>query len=118
MIKATREQAKTAKEKTVEYTKDPLILGEFEDDGNSHLPTERSSFSVSQLQNLAVVYFDNQETDDCKKVFDKGKYNLIGRASLVDENPGYATKDTHINEVKQILDKKACPPLVINSILW
>ena len=71
-----------------------------------------------QLQNLDVCYFDNQETDDCKKVFDKGKYNVIDQASLVDEKPGYATKDTHINEVKQILDKKACPPLVINSILW
>ena len=102
MIKATREQAKTAKEKTVEYTKDPLILREFEDDGNSHLPTERSYCSVSQLQNLAVVYFDNQETDDCKKVFDKGKYNVIDQASLVDEKPGYSTKDTHLNEAKYI----------------
>ena len=71
-----------------------------------------------QLQNLDVCYFDNQETDDCKKVFDKGKYNLIGRASLVDEKPGYATKDTHINEVKQTIDKKACHPLIIKSIVW
>ena len=95
------EQAKTTKDKTVDSTKDPLILREFEADGNSHLPTERSSFSMSQLQNLAVVYFDNQETDDRKKVFDKGKYNVIDQASLVDEKPGYATKDTHLNEVKQ-----------------
>ena len=61
---------------------------------------------MSQLQNIAVVYFDNQETDDRKKVFDKGKYNVIDQASLVDEKSGYATKDTHLNEVKQTLDKK------------
>ena len=61
---------------------------------------------MSQLQNLDVVYFDNQETDDRKKVFDKGKYNVINQASLVDEKPGYATKETHLNEVKQTLDKK------------
>ena len=61
---------------------------------------------MSYLQNLSVVYFDNQETDDRKKVFDKWKYNVIHQASLVDENPGYATKDTHFNEVKQNLDKK------------
>ena len=29
MIKATTEQAKTAKEKTLDYTKDPLILRGF-----------------------------------------------------------------------------------------
>ena len=62
MIKATIEQAKTTKDKTVNSTKEPLILREFEADGNSHFPTERSSFSMSQLQNLAVVDFDNQET--------------------------------------------------------
>ena len=61
---------------------------------------------MSQLQNLAVVYFGNQETDDHKKVFDKGEYNLIDQVSLVDENPGYTTEYTHINEVKQSLDKK------------
>ena len=61
---------------------------------------------MSQLQNLAVVYFYNQETDDRKKVFDKGRYNVIYQASLVDENPVYANKDTYINEVKQTLDKK------------
>ena len=72
---------------------------------------------MSQLQNLTVVYFDNQETDDCKKLFDKGKYNLIGQASLVDENPGCATKDTHINEVKQTLEKDSWPPLKIKSIV-
>ena len=47
-------QAKTNKDKTVDSTKTHLILREFEADGNSHLPTERSSFSMSQLQNLAV----------------------------------------------------------------
>ena len=65
-----------------------------------------------------MVYFDNQETDDRKKVFDKRKYNVIDQASLADENPGYATKDTHINEVKQTLKKKAWPPLMIKSIVW
>ena len=65
---------------------------------------------MTQLQNLAVVYFDNQETDDRKKVFDKGKYNVIDQVSLVDENPGYATKDTHINEAKQTIDKKGMAP--------
>ena len=99
MIKATSEQAKTTKDKTVDFTKDPLILREFEADGNYHLPTERSSFCMSQLQNLAVAYFENQETDDRKKVFDKVKYNVIDQASLVDEKLGYATKDTHINEM-------------------
>ena len=104
------EQEKTTKDITVDSTKHPLIVREFEADGNSHLPTERSSFSMSQLQNLAVVYFENQETDDRKKVFYKGKYNVIDQASLVDENPGYATKDTHIDEAKQTLDKKRhCP---------
>ena len=73
---------------------------------------------MSQLQNLNVVYFDNQETDDGKKVFDKGKYNVIDQSSLVDENPGYATKDTHLNKVKKNLDKNACPSLMIKSILW
>ena len=73
---------------------------------------------MSQLQNLTVVYFDNQETDDRKKVFDKEKYNVIDQASLVYEKPGYATKDTHLNEVKQTIDKKACHPLIIKSILW
>ena len=72
MIKATMEQAKTTKDKTVDSTKEPLILREFEDYVNYHLPTEKTSFSISQLQNLAVVYFDNQETYDRKKVFDKG----------------------------------------------
>ena len=52
---------------------------------------------MSQLQNLDVVYFDNQETDDGKKVFDKGKYNVIDQSSLVDDKPGCATKDTHLN---------------------
>ena len=28
-------------------------------DGKSHLPTERRSFLMFQLQNLAVAYFDN-----------------------------------------------------------
>ena len=111
IIKVTMKQAKKIKDKTVDSTKDPLILRESEADGNSYLPTERSSFSMSQLQNLAVVHFDNQETDDCKKVFDKdkkeGKYNVVDQASLVDEKLGYATKDTHLNEVKQTLDKKA-----------
>ena len=78
-----------------------MILREFEADGNYHLPTERISFPLSQLQNVAVVYFDNQETDDRKKVFGKSKYNVIDQASLVDEKPGYATKDTHLNEVKK-----------------
>ena len=73
MIKATMEQAKKTKDKTVDSTKDPLILREFEADGNSHLPTERSSLPMSQLQNLAVVYFDNHKTEDRKKVFDKRK---------------------------------------------
>ena len=68
MIKSTMEQAKTNKDKTVDSTKDPLILREFEADRNSHLPTERSYFSISQSQNHAVVYFDNQETDDRKRV--------------------------------------------------
>ena len=104
------EQAKTTKDKTVDSTKDSLILREFEADGNSHLPTERSSFSMSQLKNLTVVYFENQEIDDCKKVFDKGKYNLIDQVSLVDKKPGYATKDTHLNEVKQTLYKKGTSP--------
>ena len=53
-------QAKTTKDKTVDSTKDTFILREFEADGNYHLPTERSSFSMYQLRNLAVVYFDNQ----------------------------------------------------------
>ena len=78
------EQAKTTKDKIVYSTKDPFILREFEADGNSHLPTQRRSFSMSQLQNLTVMYFENQETDDRKKVFDKGKYNVIDQASLVD----------------------------------
>ena len=73
---------------------------------------------MSQLQNLAVVYFYNQEIDDRKKLFDKGKYNVIDQASLVDENPVYATKDTHLNEVKRTLEKKAWPPLIIKSIVW
>ena len=94
------EQAQTTKEKTGDSTKEPLILRECGADGNSRMPTERGSFSMSQLQNLAAVYFDNQETYYCKKVFDKGKYNVIVQASLVDKNPGYETKDTHPNEVK------------------
>ena len=73
---------------------------------------------MSQLQKLDVVYFDNQETDDRKKVFDKEKYNVIDQASLVDEKHGYETKDTHLNEVKKYIDKKACPPLMIKSIVW
>ena len=44
---------------------------EFEAEGNSHLSTNRSYFSMYQLQNISMVYFDNQETDDRKKVFDK-----------------------------------------------
>ena len=96
------EQAQTTKEKTGDSTKEPLILREFEDYVNYHLPTERSSYSMSRLQNLAVVYFDNQETDDRKKVFEQGKYNVIDQASLVDEKPGYSTKDTHLNEAKNI----------------
>ena len=91
------EQAKTNKDKTVDSRKDPLFLMEFEADINSHVPTERSSFYISQLQNLTVVYFGNQETDERKKVFEKGKYNVIDQASLVDEKPGYETKDTHLN---------------------
>ena len=71
MIKVTMEQAKTNKDKTVDSRKDPLFLMEFEADINSHVPIERSSFYMSQLQNLTVVYFGNQETDDRKKVFDK-----------------------------------------------
>ena len=117
-MKSTMEQAKTTKDKTVDSTKDSLILREFWADGNSHLPTERSSFSMSHVQNVAVVYFDNQESDDRKKVFDKGKYNVIDQASLVDEKPGYATKDSHLNDVKQTLDKNSWPPLMIKSILW
>ena len=58
---------------------------------------------MSQLQNLAVVYFDNQETDDRRKVFNKGKFNVIDQASLVDEDTGYATKYNHLNEVKHTL---------------
>ena len=54
------EQAKTTKDKTVDSTKYPLILGEFGADGNSNLPTERISFSICQLQNLTVMYFENQ----------------------------------------------------------
>ena len=65
------DQAKTTRDKKVDSTKKILILREFEADGNFHLPTERTSFSISQLQNLAVVYFENQETDDRKKLFDK-----------------------------------------------
>ena len=57
-----------------------------------------------------MVYFDNQETDDHRKVFDKRKYNVIGQSYLVDEKPGYVTKDTHIHEVKQTLDKKGMAP--------
>ena len=110
MIKATMEQAKITKDKTGDSIKDPLILREFGADENSHLPTERSSFSMPQLQNHAVVYFDNQETDDRKKVFDKVKYNVIAQASLLDEKPGYATKDTHLNEVKQTIYKKRHVP--------
>ena len=65
---------------------------------------------MSQLQNLAVVYFDNQETDDRKKIFDKGEYNLIEQVSLVYEKPGYETKDIHLNELKQTLYKKGTSP--------
>ena len=65
------EQAKTTKDKTVDSTKEPLILREFEDYVNYHLPTEKTSFSISQLQNLAVVYFDNQETYDRSKYLTK-----------------------------------------------
>ena len=66
-----------------------------------------------------MVYFDNLEPDDCNKLFDKGKYNVIDEVSLVDEKPGYANKDTHLNEVKQtIKNKKALPPLMIKSIVW
>ena len=36
----------------------------------------------------------------------QGKTNVVDQAFLVDENPGYATKDTHPNKVKQTLDKK------------
>ena len=43
---------------------------------------------------------------------------MIDQDPLVDEKPGYGTKDTHINEAKKTLDKKAWPPLMINSILW
>ena len=98
------EQAKTTKDKTVHSKKDPLILRKFKADGDYHLPKEKSYFSMSHQQNLAVMYCGNQETDDCKKLFDKGKYNVIDQASLVDENPGYPTKDTHLNEMKQIID--------------
>ena len=75
---------------------------------------------MSQLQNFAVVYFENKETDDRKKVFYKGKYNVIDQASLVDEKPGFATNYTHLNEVKQKIDRKnkAWPPLMIKSIVW
>ena len=86
------EQAKTTKDKTVDSTKDPLILREFEADGNYHLQTERSSFSMSQLQNLAVVYFDNKEADDHKKVFDKDR--------------------------KRTYKREAWPSLMIKSIVW
>ena len=82
----------------------------FKADENSHLRTERSSFSMSQLQKLAVMYFVNQETDDHKKVFDKGKYIVISQASLVDEKHGYATKGTRLNEVKKTLNKKVMNP--------
>ena len=64
-------QAKITKDKTIDSTKDPLISREFEADGNSHFPTQRRSLFMSQLQNLAVIDFDNQETDYRKKVFDK-----------------------------------------------
>ena len=111
------EQEKTTKDITVDSTKHPLIVREFEADGNSNLPTERTSFSMSQLQNLAVVYFYNQETYDHKRVFDKGKYSVIDQASLVDKSPGYATKDNHLNEVKQTLNKKAWPLILINYIV-
>ena len=37
---------------------------------------------------------------------EQGKTNVVDQAFLVYENPGYATKDTHFNEVKQNLDKK------------
>ena len=70
-MKATMEQAKTTKDKTVDSKKGPF---DFEADGKSHLPIERF-FSMSQLQNLAVVYFDNHKTEDRKKVFDKRKKN-------------------------------------------
>ena len=35
---------------------------------------------------------------------EQGKKNVVEQAFLVDEKPGYATKDTHLNEVKQTLD--------------
>ena len=89
---------------------EPFIWRDFEADGNSHLPKKRSSFSMSKLQNLDVVYFGIQDADDHKKVFDKGKYNVISQASLVYEKPRYATKDTHFSGVKQHLDKKGMAP--------
>ena len=48
---------------------------------------------------------------------EQGKTNVVYQAFLVYEKTGYATKDTHINEVKQTLDKKAWPPLMIKSVV-
>ena len=47
MIKATMEQAKTTKDKTVHSKKDPLILRKFKADGDYQLPKEKSYFSMS-----------------------------------------------------------------------
>ena len=55
---------------------------------------------------------------------EQGKTNVVDQAFFVDEKPGYATKDIHLNEVRQTLYKKntykreSCPPLIINSIVW
>ena len=38
---------------------------------------------------------------------EQGKKNVVDQALLVDEKPGYTTKETHLNEVKQNLDKKS-----------
>ena len=83
------------------------------------LQQREAPFLCLSCRTLLGCILKNQEIDDRKKVFDKGKYNVINQASLVDENPGYETKDTHLNEVKLNLDiKKAWPPLMTKYIVW
>ena len=47
---------------------------------------------------------------------EQGKTNVVYKAFLVDEKPGYATNDTHLNEVKQTLEEKSLQERVMAPI--
>ena len=74
----------------------PLILREFDSEKKSHFPTERSSFYGSQLKNLDVVYVENQETHDSRKVFE---WRLVSSHVVKNWlNTNYNTKNIKMNE--------------------